>query len=82
MDLGGRFLIKWRNLVALLAVARLLGRFSYGVDEVACLDVNSVTPQLVDEIWQLVQSIRRKGREPQQPSVAHEACIAAAPPRQ
>jgi hypothetical protein len=47
---GERFLAHWRNLVAFLTVARLLGRFSYGITDLVSLDVASITLALAIEM--------------------------------
>jgi hypothetical protein len=81
-DSGGeRFLAHWRNLVALLTVARLLGRFSYGITDLMSLDVASITPALVIEIWHLVKSVQRMpAKEPgfQSASFVQKCCRLAA----
>jgi len=76
-----QFLAKWRNLVALLTVARLLGRFSYGITELVGLDVALVTPALAIEMWRLVESMRltpAKEREFRSASFAQKCCTVTA----
>jgi AIPR protein len=78
---GERFLAKWRNLVALLTVARLLGRFSYGIADLVSLDVASVTPALAIEMWRLVESVQRmpaKEQEFRSASFVQKCCTIAA----
>jgi hypothetical protein len=53
-----RFLARSRNLLGLLAVARLLGKFSYSVDELVALDKSQLTPALFVEMWKPVQQAR------------------------
>lgn len=53
------FFIFVNGYVALLTVARLLGRFSYGITDLAGLNVALVTPALAIEMWRLVESVQR-----------------------
>jgi AIPR protein len=78
---GERFLAQWRNLVALLTVAGLFGRFSYGITDLVGLDVGSITPALAIEMWRLVESVQRMpAKEPgfQSASFVQKCCRVAA----
>jgi hypothetical protein len=78
---GERFLAHWRNLVALLTVAKLLGRFSYGITDLVSLGVDSITPALAIEMWRLVKSVQRTpAKEPefQSASFVQKCCKVAA----
>jgi hypothetical protein len=58
-----RFLASWRNLVALISVARVLGRFSYSLPEFLDLEAARVTRELVGDAWQLVQRVEHSGKD-------------------
>ncbi len=78
---GERFLAHWRNLVAFLTVARLFGRFSYGITDLVGLDVASITPALAIEMWRLVKSVQRMpAKEPgfQNARFVQKCCMVAA----
>jgi len=51
---GNHFVAKRRGLVAFLAIAKVLGRFSYNAQAVAGLDEALLTDDLFSSIWQLV----------------------------
>lgn len=52
---GERFLTNWRPLVALLVVARQLGRFDYGLSDFLAVDPSQpLTEQDVTAAWQIV----------------------------
>jgi AIPR protein len=53
-----RFVYRWRNLIALLTVSKIMGRFSYGIADLAALDAALITSSLVREIWKVVQPLR------------------------
>jgi hypothetical protein len=55
---GGRerFLAGWRNAVAVIAVARVLGRYSYSTPELLAFDSRAITDASVREIWEVVMS--------------------------
>jgi hypothetical protein len=79
---GERFMAKWRNLIALLTVARLLGRFSYGIADVVSLEMERVTDDVIGEMWTLVRSMSRKEEGAKWKDVrnrvfADECCFAA-----
>lgn len=56
-----RFLAKSRNLLALLAVARCLGKFSYQIDELIALDKSRLTGDMLLETWRFVMDVRCSG---------------------
>lgn len=58
-----RFLASWRNLIAFLAVSRILGRFSYSVQDFLDLDSSGVTREVVAEIWHLIESLERPPKQ-------------------
>ena len=51
-----RFLARWRSLVAFLAVSRIFGRFSFGVDELTKFDVKLITPEIVRDVWGVISA--------------------------
>ena len=51
---GERFLKSWRQLTALLAVARLSSTFSFSMKELAELKIDLLTDSLIGESWQFV----------------------------
>jgi len=55
------FLPSWRNLLSLLAVGHVLGRFDYSVPEFLDLDSARITRELVAEIWNLIHLRFDKG---------------------
>jgi hypothetical protein len=52
---GENFMKNWRNLVAFLAVARSMGRFSYSVPDLLKFDINSITAGMVKDVWSIIQ---------------------------
>jgi len=54
----------WRNLVSLLAVGHVLGRFDYSVREFVDLDSARITHELVAEIWNLIQRVKSNDGQP------------------
>lgn len=69
-----RFLASSRNLVALLAVGRVMGRFSYSVPEFLDLDTARITHELVVDIWNLIQRLERLDKERPYGSFAARCC--------
>jgi hypothetical protein len=51
---GERFLKSWRQLTALLAVARITSTFSFSMKELAELQMDSLTESLIGETWQFI----------------------------
>ncbi|HSQ57390.1 MAG TPA: hypothetical protein VLM40_16835, partial [Gemmata sp.] len=53
---GGRerFLAGWRNTVAFMAVSRVLGKYSYSVEDLTSFDPETITLSMVEEIWELI----------------------------
>jgi hypothetical protein len=61
-------------------VARLLGRFSYGITDLVRLEVASITPAPAIEVWHLVKSLQRTpAKEPefQSASFVQKCCTVA-----
>jgi hypothetical protein len=54
---GERFLKRWRYLVALIFVARLLGRFSYSSKDIAGLDRSLFNSSTFSEIWRVISEV-------------------------
>lgn len=50
-ELGDRFLAKWRGLVSLVCVARLLGTFDYSTSDLLNAASEAITPDLFAEVW-------------------------------
>jgi hypothetical protein len=46
-----KFLKAWRHLVALIVVARILGKFTFRPEEFAKIDLAQVTPETIREVW-------------------------------
>jgi hypothetical protein len=46
-----KFLKAWRHLVALIVVARTLGKFTFRPEEFAKIDIAQVTPEKIREVW-------------------------------
>jgi hypothetical protein len=70
---GERFLARSRNLLGLLAVARVLGKFSYTVDELIALDKSKLNRELLLDTWNFVRDSRRRAgqkRDDQVPPAA------------
>lgn len=59
-----RVFASWRNLVSLLAVGHVLGRFDYSVAEFVDLDSTRITHELVAEIWNLIQRLKSNDGQP------------------
>ena len=53
---GERFLAGWRSLIAFMVVSRLIGRYSYSVADLIKLDYDTITVQLVGEVWGVVMA--------------------------
>lgn len=77
---GERFFANWRNLVALLAVAKAFGSFAYSVPDFVGLNVDSVSPALVAELWRFVQRKQGapKGKQYRNSSFVMDVCRAFA----
>jgi hypothetical protein len=56
-ELGDRFLAKWRGLVSLISVARTIGTFDYAIHELVQMNLGAITPELITDIWQPIQSL-------------------------
>jgi hypothetical protein len=56
---GERFLSSWRNLVSFLVVAKLIGTFAISAERLIRLDVETISKELVLEIWQIINTERR-----------------------
>ncbi len=56
---GERFLARSRNLLGLLAVARVLHTFAYSVQDLATFDTSMLTDELLHETWEFVLAVRR-----------------------
>lgn len=78
---GERFLKKWRQLISLITVSRIIGKFDFSVNELACFDVGNYT---LDEVAKTCDFIfHSKGRavnpkENKGKAFFREACILAA----
>jgi len=53
-----RFLASWRNLVALLAVSRILGTFNFSTASLLALDLEKLDDNLIAEMWFLIEKER------------------------
>jgi hypothetical protein len=53
---GERFLAKWRNLLAFLAVSKFLGRSTYRVGDLMKFDANFITDALIKELSGIVMA--------------------------
>jgi hypothetical protein len=56
VELGDRFISKWRGLVSLICVGRLLGRFDYSISELLAVSSDSISSGLVAEVWEPIQA--------------------------
>lgn len=79
-ELGVHFLVRWRGLVSLICVARILGSFDYSVNELTDLDLKAITGSMVSEVWALIQSAARlkTGRAFRNPQFILDQCSDAA----
>ncbi|HYI01287.1 AIPR family protein [Hyalangium sp.] len=78
---GERFFAKWRNLIALLAVSKTLGTFSYGVSDLINFDTTNISSTLVAELWSLIQGTQKvptKTKDYRSELFIMEVCSAAA----
>lgn len=71
-----KFLASWRNLIALFAVARLLGTFAFSAETFMAMDLNMLNNALIRDTWQLVDSERKPGaqREFRTTKFIHRCC--------
>jgi hypothetical protein len=60
-ELGDKFLGKWRPLVSLICVARVLGTFDYAYRDLISLNPEATSRPLVREVW---QEIRNTSEQP------------------
>jgi len=51
-----RFLKSWRYLLALVTCGRNFGTFAFSIPDLAALDVDSLTEQLISDSWSIIQS--------------------------
>jgi hypothetical protein len=58
---GERFLKRWRYLVALIVLARALGKFSFGAEAVALVPVATLTAAKVLDAWGIVAEVAASG---------------------
>ena len=75
---GERFLARWRNLVALLAVGKMLHTFSYSVKSLIDLDPSCVTLQMVTSIWALVEQNVGPSKQNLTPGEVQDVCATVA----
>ncbi|MCU1223737.1 MAG: Abortive infection phage resistance protein [Edaphobacter sp.] len=57
---GERFLSSWRNLVALLVVAKIMGTFAITAESLRKLDIEAVTKTLILEMWNIISAQRKE----------------------
>ncbi|SRR6266568_1201249 len=78
-ELGDRFLAKWRSLVSLICVARVLGTFDYSIGDLTAIHPSSIDEKLVSEVWGAIQSVAPSTKRPfRNPSFVIERCKDAA----
>ena len=68
-----RFLSSWRNLVAFLCVARLLGSFDFTTQQLVSLDCSQITADLVEGIWSRING--QRGAKPPGKDYQHKALV-------
>jgi len=72
---GERFLASWRNLVAFLAVSRLLGTFDFSNTALIGFQTSHIDLQTITEVWQLIE--RHRGTKPKPKDYQRVALIMA-----
>jgi hypothetical protein len=79
-ELGDRFVAKWRSLVSLICVARIIGTFDYSQSDLIKMDLGAVTTGLVSEVWAPIEQAAQvvKRRAFRNPEFVLEQCKAAA----
>jgi len=78
-EMSERFFSKWRNLIALIAVAKTLGTFAYAISEFVNFKADSIENGLVLEIWEMIRdSQKQQKREYRRHEFIVEICTAAA----
>ena len=82
--LSDRFLSRWRNLVSLICVSRIIGTFSYKIPELLDLDFQLITRDSVGEVWKPIQEelesykwVHGKGRPYKNHQFATDSCFRA-----
>lgn len=71
---GERFLARARNLVALVAIARVFGKFSYSIHQLISLDISELSDEMILEVWRLIDSVRGEGKKPSAYFPARRSC--------
>lgn len=56
---GERFLSNWRPLSAFLLVAKIVGRFSYSIRELAEMKPDKITPEDAQTAWDVIETVQR-----------------------
>jgi hypothetical protein len=80
-QLGDRFLARWRGLVSLISVARILGTYDYSAHDLVKIELNKITKELVADVWQSIQEglpSVKQGRAFRNQEFAIQRCKAAA----
>lgn len=75
-DFGDRFLAKWRALVSLMCVAKIMKTFDYSTSDLLSLDPGLVTPEIVAEAWEFVRTCTQdfRSRKYRNPSFVVKCC--------
>jgi hypothetical protein len=74
---GDRFLANWRNLIAFIAVARSIGRFSYSRSDLDTFDASVISKALVAQIWGIIPAKSRlqfSGNRPKRDGFVFTCC--------
>ena len=58
-----RIVRKWRYVVGFMVVARISGRFTYSLDDLAGLDMSALTSALLDSTVETISEIRSRRRQ-------------------
>ena len=53
---------KWRYVAGFMVASRILGRFTYSLDDLVSMDISAVTPALVDDVIETIAAVRSKRR--------------------
>lgn len=61
---GQRIVAAWRGAAALCAVAEVLGRFDYSIDQLLELDLSRISEQRIGEIFEYVTTIKVAAQPP------------------
>ena len=54
---------RWRYVVGFMVVARIFGKFSYSLDDLARMDASTLTSALLDDTIGTISAVRPKGRQ-------------------